>query len=291
MNLAIHGRSFKEDSLPFIKDMFHILENNGTQLCIFEPFAAYIKKRGINLKKFKTYDNHKQLNHTDFLFSVGGDGTLLEAVTFIRKKEIPILGINTGRLGFLATTQRDQIEAAISDLNAGHYTFDDRTLIRLESPDDIFHDESFGLNEFTILKKDTSSMIVVHAYINDEYLNSYWSDGLIVSTPTGSTGYSLSCGGPLVMPTSNNFIIAPVSPHNLNVRPMIVSDESEISFKIECRSKNILVTLDSRSKTVPVSTVLKVKKEKFKSRLVKLKNHNFLETLRSKLNWGLDLRN
>lgn len=291
MNLAIHGRSFKDDSLPFIKDMFTVLDRKGTTLYIFEPFAAYIKKKGIKIKKFKTYENHKQLSPADFVLSVGGDGTLLEAVTYIRKKQIPILGINTGRLGFLATTQRDQIEAALIDLYNGKYSFDDRTLIRLESPEEIFQDESFGLNEFTILKKDTSSMIVVHAYINDEYLNSYWADGLIVSTPTGSTGYSLSCGGPLVMPTSNNFIIAPVSPHNLNVRPMIVSDESEISFKIECRSKNILVTLDSRSKTVPVNTVLKVKKEKFKSRLVKLQNHNFLETLRSKLNWGLDLRN
>lgn len=291
MNIAIHGRSFKEDSLPYIQDMFKVLEAKGAKIQIFEPFAAFVQKRGIEIKKFKTYSTAKELIKADFMLSAGGDGTLLEAVTYVRKKLIPILGINTGRLGFLATTQRDQIEEAINDLYNNNYSFEDRSLIHLESPSDIFEDESFGLNEFTLLKKDTSSMIVVHTYIDGEYLNSYWADGLIISTPTGSTGYSLSCGGPLVLPSSNNFIIAPVSPHNLNVRPMVVSDSSEILLKIEGRSKNILVSLDSRSKTVPVSTTFKVRKENFKTRLVKLPNHNFLETLRSKLNWGLDLRN
>jgi NAD+ kinase len=291
MNIAIHGRSFKEDSLPYIQDMFRVLEEKGASIQIFDPFATFIEKKGIHLQKVKTYRTHKDLVNADFVLSVGGDGTLLEAVTFVREKLIPLLGINTGRLGFLATTQRDQIQAAVNDLYEGRYVSDDRSLIRLESPGDVFNDESFGLNEFTILKKDTSSMIVVHTYINGEYLNSYWADGLIISTPTGSTGYSLSCGGPLVLPDSNNLIIAPISPHNLNVRPMVVSDDSVISFKVEGRSKNILIALDSRSKSVPVSTMLKVKKEQFKARLVKLPNSNFFETLRSKLNWGLDLRN
>ena len=291
MIIAIHGRSFKDDSIPFLKKMVEVLEQKGAKLKIFEPFAVFLNKKGIELYKHKTYTTFKEIQKVDFAFSIGGDGTLLETVTYIKNKMIPILGINTGRLGFLATTQRDEIESAINNLYNGNYTYDDRSLIRVDCPLPIFEGEDFGLNEFAILKKDTSSMIVVHTYINEEYLNSYWADGLIVSTPTGSTGYNLSCGGPLVLPSSNNFIIAPISPHNLNVRPMVVPDDSVISFKIEARSKNILISLDSRSKTIPLHTTLSVRKEQFKTRLVKLNHHNFFETLRNKLNWGLDLRN
>ena len=257
---------------------------------LYAPFANFLEKKGIYVKS-KLYTTGAELLKPDFILSVGGDGTLLETVTFVKKKEIPILGINAGRLGFLATTPREKITESLDALFTGDFRYDDRSLIRLESEEDIFNGLNFGLNEFTILKKDTSSMIVVHTYIDGEYLNSYWADGLIVSTPTGSTGYSLSCGGPLVLPQSNNFIIAPVSPHNLNVRPIIVSDNSVISFKIEGRGKNVLVSLDSRSKTVPASITLKVKKESFKARLVEVQGYNFLETLRNKLNWGLDLRN
>ncbi len=291
MRIAIHGRSFKDDSTEFVEKMFAVLEEKESKIKIFEPFAQFIQKKGINPGKHKIYNNAKDLQNADFVFSVGGDGTLLETVTYVHNRMIPILGINTGRLGFLATTNREEIEKAIDDLFSGKYTFDDRSLIRADCPLNVFEEEDFGLNEFAILKKDTSSMIVVHTYINDEYLNSYWADGLIVSTPTGSTGYSLSCGGPLVLPSSNNFIIAPISPHNLNVRPMVVSDDSVISFKIEARSKNILVSLDSRSKSIPVNTPIQVRKEQFKTRLIKFRHHNFFETLRNKLNWGLDLRN
>jgi len=201
------------------------------------------------------------------------------------------VGINTGRLGFLATISKEKVTHAVEALYQNEYSYDLRTLVRVHSDQDVFDGCNFGLNDFTILKKDTSSMITVHTYIDGEYLNSYWADGLIVSTPTGSTGYSLSCGGPVVLPQSHNFIITPVSPHNLTVRPMVVSDNSVISFEIEGRSNNFLVSLDSRSYTVDASIQMAVSKEQFMAKLVKLDGYNFLDTLRQKLNWGYDARN
>ncbi|TAH24764.1 MAG: NAD kinase [Cytophagales bacterium] len=291
MKIAIHGKTFKEEHFIYVKQLLNALLKYQIQVIVFEPFLALLQKKNMATSYFVPYYNHEDLNGIDFVFSVGGDGTLLDAVTFIKDKEIPILGFNAGRLGFLATTPPKDFEKAVQEFFEGKYTLVSRSLIHLEADKDIFQGINFGLNEFTILKKDTSSMIVVHAYIDGTYLNSYWSDGLIISTPTGSTGYSLSCGGPLVMPTSNNFIISPISPHNLNVRPMVVPDTSELSFKIESRSKNVLVALDSRSKSIPHTMNLKVRKENFGVRLVQLNTYSFLETLRSKLNWGLDMRN
>ncbi|MFN6943374.1 MAG: NAD kinase [Cytophagaceae bacterium] len=292
MKFAIHGRPVIDSkAIPYLKKLFDHLQKKDCQLQIFLPFRQSLEKKGISLDHIDTYCERTELSDPDFILSIGGDGTLLETISYAGEKGIPALGINTGRLGFLATTPRDNCISAVDSLFTGDYIFDDRTLIQLTSDEDIFNGVNFGLNEFTILKRDTSSMIVVHTYIDGDYLNSYWADGLIVSTPTGSTGYSLSCGGPLVMPKSNNFIISPVSPHNLNVRPMVVSDESIITFEIESRSKKFLVSLDSRSKSVPLNTKLTVKKADFCARLVQMKDYNFLETLRSKLNWGLDLRN
>lgn len=291
MKIAIHGRPLNDESVPHVQEMLDHLMKHKTELLIYSSFNTILEKKHIKTGNKTLYNNPDELKGVDFIISVGGDGTLLETVTYVGEKEIPILGINTGRLGFLATTPREKVKKAISALFKGDFLIDERTLIRLDSNEDLFAGVNFGLNEFTILKRDSSSMIVVHTYIDGEYLNSYWADGLIVSTPTGSTGYSLSCGGPLVMPHSNNFIISPVSPHNLNVRPMVVSDKSEISFEVEGRSRKILVSLDSRSKSVPSHTKMKVRKEDFKVKLVELKEYKYLETLRSKLNWGLDLRN
>ncbi len=291
MKIAIHGRNFKEDTKQYIQEMFDELAQRNVQLHISESFHTFITKAGIRKPGMEVYAHWKDIFDADMMFSVGGDGTLLETVTFIGARQIPILGINTGTLGYLATTSPHQIKTAISYIFNGYYSYDDRSLIRLESDRDVFDGLNFGLNEFTVTKRDTSSMIVVNTYINGEYLNSYWADGLIVSTPTGSTGYSLSCGGPVLMPQTNNFIITPVSPHNLNVRPLIVSDECIISFDIQGRSKNYLISLDSRSKVVDATVQLAVKKEKFKARLMKLNGDNYLITLRNKLNWGLDKRN
>lgn len=291
MKIAIHGRKYNDESIPFIKELFDELDKRGATIIISQVFSDIIKSSKHKFGKFKVYKTKSDLVDANFVISLGGDGTLLEAVTHVGDLETPILGVNLGRLGFLATTPKDKIKYAIEAIYNDYYKIEERDLIKLVSDKDIFDGLNFALNEVTILKKDTSSMIVVHTYIDGEYLNSYWADGLIVSTPTGSTGYSLSCGGPLVLPQSKNLIITPVSPHNLNVRPMIVSNESVISFEIEGRSKNFLVSLDSRSYTVDASIQLAVRKEDFCAKLVKLDAYNFLDTLRQKLNWGLDVRN
>lgn len=291
MKIAVNGRVFSDNITSDIQKIFDELFAHFAEIQISRPFNSFLRNK-IRLKgQVDTYNNINDIFEADFVISIGGDGTLLETLTHIGKKEYPILGINTGRLGFLATTPVEFAITAIRSLFDGNFKYDERTLIRLESEKDIFEGLNFGMNEFAILKSDTSSMIVVNTYINGDYLNSYWADGLIVSTPTGSTGYSLSCGGPIVFPHTSNFTISPVSPHNLNIRPIVVSDNSEISFEVECRSKNFLVSLDSRSKTVDASSKMAVKKEDFKAKLVKTGNENFLNTLRNKLNWGLDVRN
>lgn len=291
MKIAIHGRRFIDDSIVYIQEIFSELIQRDATLFVSKGFATALAQLNVGVGKIEVYSPGDDLSSVDMVMSVGGDGTLLETITHVGPLELPILGINTGRLGFLATTPKTKIQSAIEALYQKNYSYDMRTLIKLDSDKDIFQNLDYGLNEFAILKKDTSSMIVVHTYIDGDYLTSYWADGLIVSTPTGSTGYSISCGGPVVLPQSNNFLITPVSPHNLNVRPMVVSDKSVISFEIEGRSKNFLVSLDSRSRTVDESIQMAVRKQNFKVKLVKLNGYNYLDTLRQKLNWGLDIRN
>jgi len=291
MKIALHGRNFKPEVQPYIAQMLTELQQRGVEMLVSKTFAEFLHPLELFPSNCTLYHGQEDLGKPDFFLSFGGDGTLLEAVTHVGENQTPIVGINTGRLGFLANTSPNELSDMIDYLYKGYYTYDDRMLISVVSDHDIFEGVNFGLNEFTITKRDTSSMIVVHTYLNGEYLNSYWADGLIISTPTGSTGYALSCGGPVVMPQSNLFIVAPISPHNLNVRPLIVADDSVISFSIEGRSKNFMISLDSRSKVVDSTVQIAVKKEKFKARLVKLQEHNFLNTLRHKLNWGLDSRN
>jgi NAD+ kinase len=291
MKIAVHGRPIKDDAIPYIQAMFEHLHKLKLEIQLHQAFKNILEKKEIKYINYPTYTNKDDLFDADFMISTGGDGTLLEAITYVGEKGIPVLGINTGRLGFLATTAREEIAEAIDCLLCGEYKIKERTLIKLINGEQWFNGINYGLNEFAILKRDTSSMIVVHTYVDGEYLNSYWADGLLVSTPTGSTGYSLSCGGPLVVPGSHDFIVAPVSPHNLNVRPLIVSDDSTISFEVESRSNNFLISFDSRSIKVPANIRLAVKKADFKIKLVELKNYNYYETLRKKLNWGLDLRN
>jgi len=291
MKIAVHGRTFHSDLKSHIESLFESLLYWEAEVHISQTLDQYLKELSIEVPHSAVYQGHKDLFDADFVFSLGGDGTLLEAITHIGSKGIPVLGINTGRLGFLATTLPEDVKNTIDNIFKGFYHIDERVLIHLESDMDLFDGLNFALNDFTITKRDSSSMIVVHTYINGEYLNSYWADGLIVSTPTGSTGYSLSCGGPVVLPESNNFVISPVSPHNLNVRPLIVPDDSVISFEIEGRSKNFLVSLDSRSRVIDASRQIAVRKEKFKAHLVKMNEETFLNTLRNKLSWGHDVRN
>ncbi|OWP62794.1 NAD kinase [Hymenobacter amundsenii] len=291
MKIAILGKPFDEAQKPVLQALLDDLLYRQAEVSIEQTFYEFLGRHFDLPKAFATFTRDDSLAGNRFVLSIGGDGTLLDTVTYVGALEIPILGINTGRLGFLATISPQNIAPAIDALFKGHFVLEDRSLIRVDTDPDTFGDLNFGLNEFSILKRDTSSMIVVHTYIDGEYLNSYWADGLIVATPTGSTGYSLSCGGPVMLPQTNNFVIAPVCPHNLNVRPLIVPDRSVISFEIEGRSNNFLLSLDSRSRTVEAGIQIAIRRENFRVRLVKLNQVNFLSTLRSKLNWGLDRRN
>jgi len=291
MIIAVHGKEFNRVSKPIIDEVFKQLKAHAIDFVISEPYAKIIASSSVTIDPLNIYNPDNILDNVDLYLGMGGDGTLLETVTHVGKSEKPILGINIGKLGFLATISENGIEKAFSSVKKGKYSLDERTLIKLESGEDVFEGNNFALNDFTILKKDTSSMIVVHAFINNDFLNSYWADGLIVSTPTGSTGYSLSCGGPIVLTQSNTFIITPVSPHNLAVRPIVVSDDNIISFKMESRKKKVLVSLDSRHHTINANTELVVRKEDFKAKLIKIEGHSFFDTLRQKLTWGYDVRN
>lgn len=291
MKIALHAKAVNEEVIPYIRQVYEELAARGAELYITKTFFKHLQGQGQEWADARLFSRIDSLEGFDFVFSLGGDGTLLDTVTYVGASEVPIVGINTGRLGFLATMPKERIKELIDAMYHGYFSYEYRALLHLNADQDLFEGRNFALNEFTILKKDTSSMIVVHTYIDGEFLNSYWADGLIVATPTGSTGYSLSCGGPLVLPQSNNFIVTPVSPHNLYVRPMVVSDKSVISFEIEGRSNHFLVSLDSRSRTVDAGVQMAVRKEQFRAKLVKQSGYNFFDTLRQKLNWGLDNRN
>lgn len=291
MRLAIHGRGFSAQTEPYIRQVLDIVRSKGSEVMLSDEFVSQNSASGIDFSGYRTFTKHQSEIDADTFISLGGDGTLLETLLYVNDKETPIMGINTGRLGFMATISKQDIPAALDCLYQNEYQLEERVLIHLESNQSLFDGFNFALNEFAIIKKDSSSMVNVHCFINGQFLNSYWADGLIVSTPTGSTGYSLSCGGPIMFPEQENFIITPISPHNLNVRPLIVSADVDISFKIESRNRNFLISLDSRSVTVDNQVKLSLKKEKFKAKLVNLANYNFPDTLRKKLNWGLDLRN
>lgn len=291
MRIGIHGKDFQQKSSRFIERLLDYLLHYQAEIWVSDKFLKQVRSSRIQEYKLKSFSHEEHLRALDFFFSLGGDGTLLESVTYVGKSETPILGINTGRLGFLATTGRDETEKSLDALFKGNYTIDSRTLLKFISTPKLFGKLNFALNDFTIMKKDTSSMITVHVFVDGQLLNSYWSDGIIVATPTGSTGYSLSCGGPLVFPQSESFVITPVSPHNLGTRPIVISDSSEITFQIEGRSKKYLISLDSRFETIDDTVKLKIKKERFKVKLVQLPGQHYFQTLRQKLNWGLDVRN
>ena len=291
MRFAIHGRKSNENSLNCIRHLLAELRGRQAHIVISDTLFAHLQDSSINHPAELVYPSQEGVPDVDFVISIGGDGTLLETVTHIRNKEIPVLGINVGRLGFLATVSQDEITAAIGALFQDQYSYDHRTLIETQGTTSIPAELNFALNELTVIKKDTSTMIVAHTYLDDRYLNSYWADGLIISTPTGSTGYSLSCGGPVVSPQSSNLIITPISPHNLTVRPLVVSDQSQITIRVESRSDSYLIALDSRSYGITNEEPFQLRKAPFQVKLVKFEGDDFLETLRQKLNWGLDVRN
>jgi NAD+ kinase len=292
MKVAIYGRVFEAEQQSDVQLLIGALERNQITPVIFEDFYRQIREVIHFEQEPLLFQSSEDLDNSfECLISLGGDGTLLDTVTLVRDKAIPLVGINFGRLGFLAGIGREEVESVVDALTHHTYVKDERSLIHLESDAGLFGATPYALNEFAIHKRDTSSMIMIHAYLNGAFLNTYWADGLIVATPTGSTGYSLSCNGPIVFPDAGSFVITPVSPHNLNVRPIVVPDHNIISFEVEGRAESFLCTLDSRKEIVSKKVQLAVKKEQFSVILLRLNGNNFLQTLRNKLSWGLDRRN
>ena len=290
--LAIYGREFQEKHNDRIQTFFEILKEKEAQVSIYAPFANALEEAVSIAVPYSTFEKESfKAEDFDVMLSIGGDGTMLDTTTFARNSKLPILGLNTGRLGFLSSINLEHMESALDQIFKGAYMIDTRSVLKVETEKNLFDEENFALNELTIHKKDTQSMIVVHVYVDGKFLNTYWADGLIIATPTGSTAYSMSCGGPIILPSSSNFIITPVATHNLTVRPVLVSDQSVITLKMEARSENLLMSLDSRSTTIEQNCVVTVMKNDFKISLVRLKNHSFLKTLRHKLHWGYDRRN
>ena len=292
MKVAIYSRVIDDDQYSKVQQLLDELDKENIHPVIYKPFYEMIQSSVRFSEKTTLFNDSNDLTDAfDFLISLGGDGTLLDTVTLVRDKNIPVLGINFGRLGFLASIGSKELHIAVQSLVKRTILIDKRSLIHLDASKPLFGDVPYGLNEFAIHKTDTSPMIKIHTYLNGEFLNTYWADGVIVATPTGSTGYSLSCNGPVVFPESSSFVITPVAPHNLNVRPIIVPDDNIISFEIEGRTDHFICALDSRKELVDKKVQLAVRNESFTLSLVRLNENNFLQTLRNKLSWGLDTRN
>lgn len=292
MQIAIYSRTSADVEASNLQQLLDALLQYQIVPLVYEPFYALARPMLQLTGDLKTFTEAADLGPgVDFLISMGGDGTLLDTVCFVRDKGIPVIGINFGRLGFLADIGRDDVNSLVEALINRTFHIDKRTLLHLDSNVSLFGEVPYALNEFTIHKKDTSAMIKIYTYLNGEFLNTYWADGLVVSTPTGSTAYSLSCGGPVVFPDTSSFVITPVAPHNLNVRPIVVPDHHIISFEIEGRGDQFLCTLDSRMETVDRQIQLAVRREEFSLGLLRPHDSNFLTTLRNKLLWGIDKRN
>jgi NAD+ kinase len=292
MKLGIYGKSFDNKDLDTISYLFNLLTGMDISYCIEKNYYDKIQDK-ITLQYHETFSDAKELrtSNINFLLCLGGDGTLLETLAFVKKSTIPVIGINLGRLGFLSQVPKNAIGEALNSIQNGHFRLERRSVLELKSEDGLFKPFNFALNDFTIHKRDTGSMISIDTYLNGDYFNTYWADGIIVSTPTGSTAYSLSCGGPIIFPDSNNFVITPVAPHNLNIRPIIVSDTTVISFRVKGRGTNHLVSLDARYEIIEHIKEIAIQKADFLLNLIKLNNQNFIITLRDKLKWGLDPRN
>lgn len=293
MKIAVYGKEFNTHFNETVSFLFNLLEVNDIEITVHDSFYNFLDKQLDTTPRVQsTFQSHEEIDsNIDFFFSIGGDGTFLETISYVRDKGIPIVGINTGRLGFLAYVSKDEIPELVQAILNKQYTLEERALLKLNTESNLFGDFNYALNEATILKTDTSSMIKIHVFMEGEFLNSYWADGLVIATPTGSTAYSLSAGGPIVVPNSKNFIITPLAPHNLNVRPLVVPDDKEISLKVEGRNDTFLASLDYRSETFGQDLELNIRKADFSVSVLKLQQHNFFGTLRGKLMWGADTRN
>ncbi len=293
MQVVVFGKKYQDKNRPYVQELFNVLQAIGMTVYIYRDYLALIRDTITLPDTYGIFDGYLdfRVHPIDIVIVLGGDGTMLDAVTHVRDSGVPMLGINLGRLGFLANIEKQHIQTAIEKLVQGHYTVVERTMLYLESAPPLFGDLPFALNDCTILKSETSSMVTIHTFLNGDYLNTYWADGIVIATPTGSTAYSLSCGGPIVMPDSGNIVLTPVAPHNLNLRPLVLSDQSVISFEIEGRIDKFVCTLDSRHTIIRSDQQLAVRRNDFGVRLIQLEGTSFLQTLREKLTWGTDWRN
>jgi NAD+ kinase len=291
MKIAIFGKTFNQGFSPYITELMKILKAHQAEVAVYKPFYDFISCiAGEAFKGCATYSDPNDFDNTcELMVSIGGDGTFLESIPFVISKDMPVIGINSGRLGFLANISKENIQDAFNSIFSHQYDFEYRTLLCFKQPENLFNGMNFALNDITI--KSNTSLITIDAYINDEFLNTYWTDGLIISTPTGSTAYSLSVGGPVVVPGSGNLIIAPISSHNLTVRPLIIPDTNVISLKVNSRSGDYLVTADNRTRKVEGQELFRIGKSDFRLKMLKLPKTSFYSTLRDKLKWGEDVRN
>ena len=292
MKIAIFGRNVSESVIPFIQELFDELNDLNCVALVFQPFFDSLRGK-IHFHTLPALFSEQSdiENKADFIFSIGGDGTILDAVRLIGNSGIPVTGINMGRLGFLSSISKEQIVPAIRAIRHGDYKIEKRTLLQLDTPGNLFGLDNYALNDLIVYKPNVMSMLTIKTWINNEFLNSYWADGLIVATPTGSTAYSLSCTGPIITPDSENFLITPIASHNLTVRPIVVRDDSEIRISVEGKSPDFVVSLDSRVERVDHYLELIIRKASFKINLLRLADKNFFQAIREKLNWGLDNRN
>jgi NAD+ kinase len=294
MKVAIYGQYYQNSTEPIIRDIFVFFNENKVEMVIEAQFLAMLYEKQLVKKTYNTFTSHKELDESfEMMISIGGDGTILRAAALVGNSGIPILGINAGRLGFLATVQKDNIAQFLQLVLDKNYTISERSLLSLTTSSGIddLNEINFAMNEIAVSRKDTTAMITVETYLNGEYLNAYWADGLIIATPTGSTGYSLSCAGPILTPNVKSFVITPVAPHNLNARPLVIPDDTEIKLKVSGRESHYLVSLDSRIITVENEVELTINKTNFIMKMVEIPGETFLKTLRNKLLWGEDKRN
>lgn len=293
MKIALYGQTVNPEFFEELLRLFYLLKEKQIESFVYRPFLEYLHHDcGIYPEITGQFDNSNDLSDdVSYMFSLGGDGTFLKSFLVAKNGSIPLVGINSGRLGFLSDISRDEIDSAVTDILEGNILIDERTVLELEIVSDQQSVFQYALNEIAVTKLDSSSMINIHAYLNDEFLNTYWADGLIVATPTGSTAYSLSVGGPILTPDSENFVISPIAPHNLTVRPMVVPDHHSITLKVEGRGLHFLASIDSKSEPIYFTESLKIRKAPFKVKTIRLKDHSFFSTLRNKLMWGVDKRN
>ncbi|WP_299431405.1 NAD kinase [uncultured Maribacter sp.] len=293
MKVAIYGQTYQDNAIEYVLELVEELHKQSAEIYFEEEFHSLLLSKTAS-KTYKTFTAEAGLDSSFEMFvSFGGDGTILRATTYVRDLGIPIVGVNTGRLGFLSTFKKEDVKKVVKEFVQGAYTIVERSLLEIKAKgyENEFQDLNFALNEITVSRKDTTSMITVETHLNDEYLTSYWADGLIVSTPTGSTGYSLSCGGPVIVPTAKSLVLTPIAPHNLNARPLVISDNTVIRLKVSGREENHLVSLDSRIASVENETEVEIRKANFTVKMIEYTSESFLKTLRNKLLWGEDKRN